>query len=137
MQYRVWLAPAIEAGTDRLQYFAQRGEVAVVSGQAPGKLPYPLDLSQLGAVGRQEQQTQLSSTTIMRRPGVCWRRSRLRKVWNVAALKIGHIIRTNWPVSKLTAPKQATDFRVGAWRSIGSLISGGTHMRQREPCCWK
>jgi hypothetical protein len=56
---------------------------------------------------------------------------------NVAALKIGHIIRTNCPVSKLTAPKQATDFRVGACRRIGSLISGGTHMRQREPCCWK
>src|ERR1700722_6599006 len=61
MQYLVWLAQAIEAGTDSLQYFAQRGEVAVVSGQTPGQLPYPLDWSQLRAVGWQEQQTQLSS----------------------------------------------------------------------------
>ena len=51
------------------------------------------------------------------------------------ALKIGHIMRMNLPVRKLTAPKQATDLRVGAWRKIGSLISGATHMRQREPCC--
>ena len=137
MEHLVWLPPTIEASTDSVQYFAQRGEVAVVGGQPPSQLPYPFDRSQLRAVGRQEQQAQLSSTTIMRRPGVCWRSNRLRKVWNVAALKIGHIIRTNWPVSKLTAPKQATDFRVGAWRRIGSLISGGTHMRQREPCCWK
>ena len=57
--------------------------------------------------------------------------------FNVTALKIGHIIGTNWPVSRLTAPKQATDLRVGACRRIGSLISGATHMRQREPCCWK
>src|SRR3970282_2279405 len=37
----------------------------------------------------------------------------------------------------LPAPKQATDWRVGACKSTGSLISGGTHMRQRVPCCWK
>jgi hypothetical protein len=38
-------------------------------------------------------------------------------------------------VRRLTAPKQATDLRVGACSKIGSLSSGGTHMRQREPCC--
>jgi hypothetical protein len=54
-----------------------------------------------------------------------------------AALKMGHIMRTNCPLSKLTAPRQATDFRVGACRRTGSLISGGTDMRHREPCCWK
>src|ERR1035438_5608182 len=137
MQHLVGSAPAIEASADGFQHFGQRGEVAVVSSKAPSQLPHPLYRSQLRAVGRQEQQTQLSSTTIKRRPGVCWRSKRLRKVLKVAALKIGHIIRTNCPVSKLTAPKQATDFRVGACRRIGSLTSGGTHMRQREPFCWK
>ena len=34
-------------------------------------------------------------------------------------------------------PKQATDLRVDAWSSTGSLISGGTHSRHRVPCCWK
>src|SRR5208283_683590 len=27
--------------------------------------------------------------------------------------------------------------RVGACSKIGSLVSGGIHIRQREPCCWK
>ena len=27
------------------------------------------------------------------------------------------------------------DLRVGAWVKIGSLTSGGIHMRQRVPCC--
>ena len=45
--------------------------------------------------------------------------------------------RNNLPVPKFTAPKQATDLRVGACCNTGSLISEGTHMRQREPCCWK
>jgi hypothetical protein len=44
---------------------------------------------------------------------------------------------TNLPVRKLTAPKHATDLRVGACSKIGSFSSGGTHMRQRVPCCWK
>jgi hypothetical protein len=26
---------------------------------------------------------------------------------------------------------------VGAWINTGSLSSGGTHIRQRVPCCWK
>ena len=41
------------------------------------------------------------------------------------------------PVCTLTAPKQTTDLRVGAWSRTGSLISGGTHMRHRVPCCGK
>ena len=65
-------------------------------------------------------------------------RSRVfRKVSNVAALNVAHMARTNVPVRKLTAPKQATDLRVDAWSRTGSLISGGTHIRQRVPCCWK
>ena len=39
----------------------------------------------------------------------------------MTALKIGHLMRINVPVSKLTAPKQATDSRVRACRKIGSL----------------
>src|SRR6266849_4877563 len=55
----------------------------------------------------------------------------------VTALNFWHIERTNFPVCGRTAPKQATDLRVGAWMSTGSLISWGTHMRVRVPCCWK
>src|SRR2546427_12591831 len=55
----------------------------------------------------------------------------------VSALNTLHIMRRSCPVLRLTAPKQAMDLRVGACSRIGSLISGGTHMRQREPCCWK
>ena len=40
-------------------------------------------------------------------------------------------------VLRLTAPKHATDLRVGACCRMGSLISGAIHIRQREPCCWK
>ncbi len=38
-------------------------------------------------------------------------------------------------VRKRTAPKYPTLLRVGACSRTGSLISGGIHMRQREPCC--
>ena len=44
---------------------------------------------------------------------------------------------TSLPSLRRTAPKKLMLFRVGAWRQIGSSTSGGTHMRQREPCCWK
>jgi hypothetical protein len=52
-------------------------------------------------------------------------------------LKAGHTCQTNRAVLKLTAPKHATDLRVGACSSTGSWISGATHRRQRDPCCWK
>jgi hypothetical protein len=55
----------------------------------------------------------------------------------VAALNVAHRERTNVPVLKLIAPKQATDLPIGTWNRTGSLISGGTHTRQRVPCCWK
>src|SRR6202030_530593 len=61
MQYLVGFAPAIERSADGFQHIGQRGEVAVVSSKAPSQLPHPLDRSQLRAVGRQEQQAQLSS----------------------------------------------------------------------------
>lgn len=57
-QHRIRLAPSIEAGVDRLEYLLERGEVAVVSGQAPGKLPEALDRGELWTVGRQKQQPQ-------------------------------------------------------------------------------
>jgi len=44
---------------------------------------------------------------------------------------------TNCPVRKLIAPNRANDLRVGAWSTMGSLVSGGTHIRQRVPCYWK
>src|SRR5271154_271843 len=61
MQYLVGLAPAIESSADGFQHIGQRGEVAVVSSKAPSQLPHPFYRSQLRAVGRQEQQAQLSS----------------------------------------------------------------------------
>ena len=61
MQHLVGFAPAVEAGADGFQHVGQRGEVAVVSSNAPSQLPNSLDRSQLRAVGRQEQQAQLSS----------------------------------------------------------------------------
>src|SRR5579859_4725134 len=60
MQNFVGLSPPVEASADGLQHFGQRGEVAVVSCKAPSQLPHPFYRSQLRAVGRQEQQTQLS-----------------------------------------------------------------------------
>jgi len=79
----------------------------------------------------------LSSTSTMRVSRERCRSSVSRKVSNVAALDVVHRERMNLPVGKLTAPKHATDLRAGAWSRTGSLISGGTHMRHRVPCCWK
>src|SRR5450759_2521362 len=47
--------------------------------------------------------------------------------------------RQNWnlPSRNRTAPKYPTLRRVGACRKTGSLVSGGIHIWQREPCCWK
>src|SRR5512140_1386255 len=79
----------------------------------------------------------LSSTSTMRLPRERCRSSVFRTVSNVTALNVTHRERMNLPGRKLTAPKHATDLRVGAWSRTGSLISGGTHMRHRGPCCWK
>ena len=68
----------------------------------------------------------LSSTTTMRLPRERCRNNRFRKASNVRASNLSHMARTNLPLTRLTAPKQATDLRVGAWKSTGSLISGGT-----------
>src|SRR5260370_4828764 len=47
--------------------------------------------------------------------------------------------RQNWklPSRNRTAPKYPTLRRVGACSKIGSFVSGGIHIWQREPCCWK
>src|SRR5574340_1834082 len=79
----------------------------------------------------------LSSTTTMRLPRERCRNSFFRKAPNVRASNFSHTERTNLPLARLTAPKQATDFRVGACTNTGSLISGGTHIWHRVPCCWK
>jgi hypothetical protein len=44
---------------------------------------------------------------------------------------------THFPSRSRTAPKYPTLRWVGWWSNTGSLISGGIHMRQQEPCCWK
>src|SRR5258708_2716938 len=79
----------------------------------------------------------LSSTITIRLPRERCRSSFFRKAPNVRASNFSHRQRTSLPVRRLTEPKQATDLRVGACRSTGSLTSGGTHIRQRVPCCWK
>jgi len=43
----------------------------------------------------------------------------------------------NFPSRSRTAPKYPTLCRVGACSRTGSLVSGGIHIWQREPCCWK
>ena len=83
-------------------------------------------------------QRALSTITSMRRPLRLWRRSRCRKHWNDSALNFSrstHVTRR--PSWLETAPKTATALRVGACKTMGSLSSGGTHIKHREPCCWK
>ena len=59
-------------------------------------------------------------------------------MWNVSALNLSVSRRyTNFPSRKRTAPKYPTLCRVGWWSKTGSTVSGGTHIRQRDPCCWK
>ena len=66
------------------------------------------------------------------------KRKCLRKDKKVMALNFASSRRnTHFPSRSRTAPKYPTPRRVGWWSNTGSLISGGTHMRQREPCCWK
>src|SRR5512134_2337517 len=62
---------------------------------------------------------------------------RHQKTLEDSALNFGSKPVTSMPVRRPTAPKHATDLRVGAWSTTGSFSSGGTHMRQRVPCCWK
>ena len=124
--------------------------------ETPCQFPNPLDGASCGLYGGKNNRVNtlrylrnrgannmawwyraLSSTTTMRLPCERCRNSFFRKVSNVRASNFSHIERTNLPILKLTAPKQTTDLRVGAWDSTGSLISGGTHIRHRVPCCWK
>src|SRR3972149_8930678 len=79
----------------------------------------------------------LSSTITMRLARERCRSNFLRNASNVRASNLSHRERTHLPVLRLTEPKQATDLRGGAWSNTGSLISGGTHIRHRVPCCWK
>lgn len=79
----------------------------------------------------------LSSTMTIRFPWVRRRNNSFKNVSNVLASKVSHRLYANFPLSMLTAPKQAIDLRVDAWVSTGSLTSGGIHIRQRVPCCWK
>ena len=59
----------------------------------------------------------LSSTTTMRVPCERCRNNFLRNASKVSASNFEHIERANFPVCRLTAPKQATDLRVDAWMS--------------------
>src|SRR3989338_4051230 len=62
---------------------------------------------------------------------------RIKKRRKDSPLNIGSKAVIRLPVRTLAAPKHATDLRVGACKRMGSLSSGGTHIRQRVPCCWK
>ena len=53
----------------------------------------------------------------------------------LSASNIDWVTAINLPVRTFTAPNNAIDFLVGAWRSVGFLSSGGTHMTHRDPCC--
>src|SRR6266446_270901 len=79
----------------------------------------------------------LSSTSTKHLPRERCLSSSCKKRWKDSPLNFGSKSVTSLPVPTLTAPKQATDLRVGACSTIGSVCSGGTHMRQRVPCCWK
>ncbi len=62
----------------------------------------------------------------------------LRNDKNVMALNFSSSRRkTHFPSRRRTAPKYPTLRRVGWWSNTGSLVSGGTHIRHLEPCCWK
>src|SRR5208337_4596894 len=79
----------------------------------------------------------LSKTITMRLPRVRHRSNFFRKTLKVSALNLSHVNRRNLPVLTFTAPKQATDLRVGASFNTGSFVSSGIHIRSRVPCCWK
>ena len=66
-----------------------------------------------------------------------WRKSCLRNERNVMASNLFSWLTTNRPLSMQTAPNIPRLFRVGAWRTTGSTSSGGIHMVQHDPCCWK
>src|ERR1700730_518325 len=77
------------------------------------------------------------TTTRLRGPQLaersCWRNCKKLGPLNLPVSRRN----TKRPSRKRTAPKYPTLLRVGAWSRTGSLISGGIHMRQREPCCGK
>jgi hypothetical protein len=73
----------------------------------------------------------LSRMITMRLPCVHRRSSNLRNDSNVWASNVLHRLYANLPVSRLTAPKQAIDLRVGAWVSTGSVTSGAILIRAR------
>ena len=68
----------------------------------------------------------MSSTTTILRPGERRRSSRRRNFSNSTALNTGEKECANLPVRRATAPKQATDWRVGACRSTGPCPRAGS-----------
>jgi hypothetical protein len=60
----------------------------------------------------------------------------LQELKEAQAIKFGGLLakhKTSVPEAHRT--KIAHAFAGGVWSRIGSLTSGGIHMRQREPCC--
>ena len=129
-----------------------------IAGRQPaGQFPNPLDRIEFGTVWRQEHEREHLAVRVQ--PGLeqtgmvvlgvvqnqqtrrlprerCLGR-RIKKRWKDSPLNIGSKAVTSLPVRMLAAPKHATDLRVGACKRMGALSSGGTHIRQRVPCCWK
>jgi len=79
----------------------------------------------------------LSRTTTILRPLRRRRTSCCKKERNVSALNFSARQVVKRPSAVQTAPNTPTFFRVGACKTTGSTSSGGTHIVQREPCCWK
>src|SRR3972149_10732904 len=75
--------------------------------------------------------------TIILRPFRKWRNSCFKKDSKEQASNVFSCRVTSRPSPTHTAPKTATLLRVGACSRRGSKSSGGTHMAQRDPCCWK
>ena len=75
----------------------------------------------------------LSSINTSRLPRARCLRSVCRERKNDSPLNGDSKAVTSVPVQMLAAPKHATDMRVGACSRMGSLSSGGIHVRQRVP----
>src|SRR5260370_30532119 len=156
MQDLVGHTPAIEASADGLQHFAQCGEVAIVSSKAPSQLPHPLYRSQLRAAGRQEQQAQLSSMAMkevgqescVMIPSVVEHDDQaasgrlLAKQPPEESPERGGVedgAHHSYKLSGVQTDGPKAGHRLSGRRMPQDwiLTPGGTHMRQREPCCWK
>jgi len=131
-------------------------EVAIVQATTAGELPHALDGVEFGTVSGQEVQGKVMGVLFPPRsvqagvvitgivgddhnpsPGsAAGGVELLEELKEAGPIEFaGFQTEHKAPSRKRTAPKYPTLLRVGACSRTGSLISGGIHMRQREPCC--